>query len=121
MAPKSPTNQKFSDLTSKLIEGQDLSEMTRLWTDIAASEVRIKLMSELKKKKIGFNDIENFSLGLEYNLKSDKLKGEYTKPTKPIIQAAMGLKIRDEGHHQKELKRLREGKKTWLRTKHLPP
>ena len=53
MAPKSPTNQKFSDLTSKLIEGQDLSEMTRLWTDIAASEVRIKLMSELKKKKLG--------------------------------------------------------------------
>ena len=104
MAPKSPNKTRFSDITSKYIEGQDLSEMTKLWTDIAASEVRTKLMSELKKKEIGFNDIENFSLGLEYHLKSDKMKGELTKPTKPIIKAAMGLKIRDEGYHQRELK-----------------
>ena len=106
MAPISPKQTKFSDITSKYLEGKDLSEMEKLWKDIAASEVRIKLMSEIMKKQVGFNDIENFSLGLEYNLKSDKLKGEYTKPTKPIIQAAMGLKIRDEGHHQKELKHL---------------
>ena len=68
-------------------------------------------MSDLNKKQVGFNDIENFSLGLEYNLKSDKMKGEQTKPTEPIIKAAMKMKIRDENYHQKELKRLREGKK----------
>ena len=120
MAPLSPKPTKHSDITSKYIEGKDLSEMEKLWKDIAASEVRIKLMSDLMKKQVGFNDIENFSLGLEYNLKSDKLKGEQSKPTEPVVQAAMKLKIRDENYHQKELKRLREGKKKWLGTKHHP-
>ena len=78
MASKRPTKTKHSDITSKFIEGKDLSEMERLWEDIAASGVRIKLMLDLKQKKIGFNDIENFSLGLEYNLKSDKMKEELT-------------------------------------------
>ena len=39
-----------------------------------SSEVRIHLMSDLKQRKLCFSDIENFSLGLKYNWKSDKIK-----------------------------------------------
>ena len=66
----------------------------------------MSMMSELKDKKVGLNDIENFSIGLQYNLKSDKMKDQQNKPTEKIIRAAMTMKQQDENHHQKELKRL---------------
>ena len=72
MHSKIQTIINSSDITS--IEGKDLGELKKLWKDIAGSEERLKLMSELKNRKIGFNEIEMFNLGLEYDLKSEKLK-----------------------------------------------
>ena len=60
-----------SDITSK-IEGKYLSEMQQIWEDTAASEMRLNLITDLKGKNLGFNEIENFSLGLRYNFKSEK-------------------------------------------------
>ena len=57
-------NLKFSNFTS-VIEGQDLGELRQLWQDIAASESRMNLMSALMGKKLGFREIENFSLVVE--------------------------------------------------------
>ena len=57
-----------SPKTSKQEEGKVLGELSKLWQDIASSEARLKLMSDLKNKKLGFGEIETFSLGLEYNL-----------------------------------------------------
>ena len=60
----SPKNKiRYSDITSR-IDGSDLGGMLKLWKDCAASEARIKLIAELKTKNIGFNEIEQFGLGL---------------------------------------------------------
>ena len=115
MVPKSQPKTRFSDLTPK-VGGKDLSEMVKIWRETAISEVRLKLMSDLKTKNLGFTEIENFSLGLQYSLKSDKMR-ENNKPTQKVVAAAMGLKIQDEIHHQKELKKKREQKKKWLSTR----
>ena len=85
--PKSQT----SSVTS-IIEGKELGELKKLWRDIAGSEERLKLMSELKRRKIGFNEIEMFNLGLEYDLKSEKMKNPKNpkiKPTQNHIQFLM--------------------------------
>ena len=109
----------YSDFTSK-IEGSELGEMRQIWKETAASEMRLNLMVELKGKKLGFNEIENFSLGLKYNFKSEKLKEKSEKPVEKVILAAMNIKIQDEKHHHRELKRYREIKKKRLQEKHHP-
>ena len=81
----------LSDITSK-IEGQNLGEMRRLWKDIAASEMRLTMMSGLKGKNLGFNEVENFSLGMKYNFKSEKMKDLKDQPTARVIEAAMATK-----------------------------
>ena len=102
MVPKSQNSNTFSDRTPK-IGGKDLSELLKIWKNIARSEVRLKLMSELRKKDLGFNEIENFRLGLKYNLKSEKLKEQNSKPIQRVIMSAMDLKMRDETHHLNEM------------------
>ena len=72
--PKVPQNHpplKFSDITS-FMDGKDLSGMKTLWEDVATSETRLNLISRLKNKNLGFCEIEKFSLGLKYSLKSKK-------------------------------------------------
>ena len=73
MTHQSQDLQNSSDITSK-VEGKDLGEMRQIWQDTAASEMRLNLMSALKDKNLGFNEIEGFSLGLSYGFKSEKMK-----------------------------------------------
>ena len=77
----------------------------KLWKDCAASEARIKLIAELKNKNIGFNEIEQFGLGLKYSLKSKQLVDKNEKQIEKVIEAAMRLKLKDEIQHNKELKK----------------
>ena len=44
--------------------------MTKIWEDLAATEMRLEMMSELIRIKVGFADIEEFNLGLKGNLKN---------------------------------------------------
>ena len=99
---KSDYKLKFSDFTSQ-IEGSDLGELRQLWQDIAASESRMILMSALMGKKLGFREIENFSLGLKYSFKSEKFRDQNNKPIEGVIRAAMQVKMTDEKQHHKEL------------------
>ena len=56
-------------------EGPSLGELERVWTEIAKTEMRIKLMDSLNNMQVGFNDVEMFNLGLEYRIqKSDGKK-----------------------------------------------
>ena len=64
------TKTQIIDITSKL-EGKYLSEMQQVWRDTAASEMWMNLITDLKGRNLGFNEIENFSLGLRYNFKSE--------------------------------------------------
>ena len=50
-------------------------------------------MTELRNRKLGFNEIEKFSLGLEFNLKSTKMK-DSSKPTQKVVAAVMEIKMR---------------------------
>ena len=108
--PKSQNPTKTSDIIS-LIDGPDLSGMVKLWEDIAAGEARLNLLAKLQEKKLGFSQIEKFSLGLKYCLKSNKLQEENKKPIQKVVQAAMALKMRDEAELLKEKKREREGRR----------
>ena len=107
---KSDYKLKFSDFTSQ-IEGSDLGELRQLWQDIAASESRMILMSALMGKKLGFREIENFSLGLKYSIKSEKFRDQNNKPIEGVIRAAMQVKMTDEKQHHKELLKIREIKR----------
>ena len=77
-------------------------------------------MVELSKKDLGFNEVENFRLGLKYNLKSEKLRDKSNKPIQKVIKSAMNLKMRDEIHHLNELKRKREERRKQLTRKYHP-
>ena len=112
--PKVNPKLKLSDFTSE-IEGKDLGELRQIWQDIAASECRMNLMSALKGKSLGFREIENFSLGLKYSFKSDKLRDQHDKPVEGVVKAAMQVKMIDEKQHHRELIKLRKIK----RKKHL--
>ena len=95
---------KFSDITS-FMDGKELIGMKTLWEDVATSETRINLISRLKSKKLGFCEIEKFSLGLKYSLKSQKMQEKSDKPILKVVSAAMELKLRDETFHLMELKK----------------
>ena len=92
------SKNQYSVITSYTDEGESLGEMGRVWNEVAKSEMRISLMDSLKEIKVGFNDIEYFNLGLQYNFKSDlhteidRDKGRDTT----VIEAAMKLKRKDE-------------------------
>ena len=107
MRPKSLDNISLSEITS-ILEGRDLSEMRKVWREAATSEARIDLLAKLMEKNLGFNEIEKFSLGLIYSLKSDRMREKGEKPVKGIIEAALQLKFRDEVEHCKEFKKKRE-------------
>ena len=115
---QNPTIQT-SDITSK-IEGKYLSEMRELWKDTAESEMRMNLLTTLKEKKLGLNEVENFSLGLRYNFKSEKMQDLRDKPLDRVIQAAMATKMKDEIHHHYELRRKREKQKKRLAERYHP-
>ena len=94
-------------------EGPDLGELKKLWREGACSEERLNLMTELRNRKIGFNEIEMFSLGLEYNLKSTKMK-DSKKPTQKIVTTVMEMKIRDEAQHLREIRKKKQKMRKWL-------
>ena len=119
MYPKSQQQIKFSSITSN-IDGKDLGDLVDTWKDTAASEARLKMITILQRKKLGFNEIQQFGLGLKYNLKSERMQDHSNKPVQKVIQAAMEVKKRDEILRTRELKREREEKKKRLAKIHHP-
>ena len=105
-----PTKHSFQ---TSLEEGPDLGELRKLWREGACSEERLKLITELRNRKIGFNEIEMFSLGLEYNLKSTKMK-DSNKPTQKVTATVMEMKMRDEAQHLREIRKRKQKMRKWL-------
>ena len=119
MSPLCSKPIKHSDITSK-VDGTSLGEMLTAWKDAAASEVRVNMLDTLIKKKIGLNEVEQFSLGLRFGLKSEKMQKRSGKTVEEVVQAAMVLKLRDEKENSRELQRRKEDMKTWLAKKYHP-
>ena len=119
MCPKSQNPIEFSNITS-IIDGKDLGDLRDTWRNTATGEARLKMITVLQKKKLGFNEIQQFGLGLKYSLKSEKMQDSSDKPVQRVIHAAMEVKKRDEIQHVREMKREREEKKKWLAKIHHP-
>ena len=96
-----------SEITSKL-DGRCLGEMLKIWKDAACSVARINSLDSLNKKKIGLREVEQFSLGLRYNFKSEKLQRGSTRPVEGVVEAAMKVKVRDERENKRELERRKD-------------
>ena len=92
----------FSLFTSAS-EGKSLGELEGIWQDLAASEARINMMDKLITYKVGFNDVENFNLGLIFNSKMVNIENEMEKNDKMVVEAAMKFKRRDEILNRKRL------------------
>ena len=94
------------------MEGQDLSAMTKIWEDLAATEMRLEMMSELIRIKVGFADIEEFNLGLKGNLKNLNLSKISEMQDRKIVKVAMEVKMRDEQVTKRKLIRARNNART---------
>ena len=89
------------------MEGPDLSAMVELWEDLATTEMRLHLMTELLNTKVGLADIEEFNLGLKGNLKN-KIDAKYCEiQESKIIKAALKVKMHDEQITMRKLIRQR--------------
>ena len=64
-------------------------------------------MDNLIANKVGFNDIEMFNLGLEFNLKCKTLEDEGKERDISVIEAAMRKKRKDEVKYRRSLIRRR--------------
>ena len=86
--------------------------MVDLWEDLATTEMRLHLMSELTNTKVGLADIEEFNLGLKGNLKN-KIDEKYCEMQESkIIKAALKMKIHDEQTTKRKLIRKRNMART---------
>ena len=74
----------------------------RCWQNLARSEMHIWLLGELKRYNIGYNEVEDFCLGLKYNFKSMGLKNNDDAMTE-VVRVAMKLKMGDEKKYQREI------------------
>ena len=108
----------LSDITSK-IDGTSLGEMLQVWKDAAASEIRINMLDNLLRKKVGLREVEQFSLGLRYGFKSQKMQSK-GKPVEGVVEAAMAVKLKDEKEHRREAEKRKEDLKAWLAKKYHP-
>ena len=78
------------------MEGMDSSAMKKTWEDLAATEMRLQLMSELLKLNVGLADIEEFNLDLKGNLKNKPSEKVNEMQNMRIVKATMSVKIHDE-------------------------
>ena len=106
-----------STATSHLIEGMDLSFAVKIWVNLAASESRLQIMTELKKLNIGFAEVEEFNLGLNLKFRSKAFKENSELNEGKVIREAMSLKMRDETKWSSELTKERNVTRSFLEEK----
>ena len=90
-------------LRTSAIEGTCLEELEKVWRELTASEMRLNMMNKLQKIRVGFNDIENFNLGLIYNSKTLNHENYIDKDDKKVVEAAMNFKRKDEIRNRMKL------------------
>ena len=76
------------------MEGLDLSAMSKTWQDLAASEMRLHLMTELSKLKVGLAEVEEFNKVLKINLRCEESYSEVQQVK--FVKTTMSIKLRDE-------------------------
>ena len=92
--------------------------MVKVWREVAASEQRLELLSELRELGIGLNEVEEFNIGLELNYRSERMKNQCKAAERKVVKVAMDIKIRDEKYMKFELHKKRNLKKRELQKLH---
>ena len=52
------TKNRYIETSSS--EGPDFGKVTNLWEKLAVSESRLEMMGSMVKRKVGFNEVEDF-------------------------------------------------------------
>ena len=99
------------------MRGQDLSSELCVWRRLAESEMRIWLMEELNRCKLGLPEVENYSLGLGNSMRSKKFKNKFKNKTGEevlkgnLVGVSMKIKLKDEKEYHDELVKERDEKR----------
>ena len=110
-----------------MMEGPDRRVMEKVWSQVAISEERIKLLKKLIKIEVGVSEVEELGINIHSKFKSNQLisrvkSGENV--SKEVIKSIMVIKLRDERKYLSELmkkrKRLREKLETELKKNSRP-
>ena len=99
------------------MEGQDTSARKKIWEDLASTEMRLELMSELLKLNLGLADVEEFNLNLKGNLRNKPTDKVSEMLDKKLVRAAMGAKMQDEQVTRGKLIRCRNKERTEIMRK----
>ena len=101
--PKPPTTPVSS--TPTRIGGKERRAKVKLWRNLAESSARINLLRVLIKDGIGFNEIEEFEMGLQSKFRSTKFKNiaASTRQEGKVKEQAMKRKLADEQCYYREL------------------
>ena len=99
------------------MEGQDTSARKKIWEDLASTEMRLELMSELLKLNLGLADVEEFNLNLKGNLRNKPTDKVSEMLDKKLVRAAMGAKMQDEKVTRGKLIRCRNKERTEIMRK----
>ena len=59
------------------------------------------MLDNLIRKKVGLREVEQYSLGLRYGFKSQKVQ-KNGKPVEGVVEVAMAVKLKDEKEHRRE-------------------
>ena len=102
-----PTPIKTSvSTTPSSIGGQERRVKIKVWQKVAESSARLNLLKALIKEKIGLNEIEEFSIGLQCKYKSQKFKNsadQVIRKDGKFMEQAMKSKLADEQCYHREL------------------
>ena len=96
------------------MEGQDPSAVKEIWERLAATEMRLQMMSDLIKLKVGLADIEEFNLTLSDNLKNKPSDKVTEMQNARLVKATMSVKLKDEQTTRSKLLRERNLARTKL-------
>ena len=100
--------------TPAQMEGLDLSAKREIWEELARTEMRLQLMTELIKLKVGFADVEEFNLNLKGNLKNPNSGRIGEMLEYKVVRPVMEVKMRDEQVTKTKLIRARNKARTKL-------
>ena len=88
--------------------------ISKTWQDLAATEMRLQLMSELVNYNVGLADVEEFNIDLRDNLKNLPSERATELQNSRLVKAAMSVKIYDEQVTRTKLTKTRNTTRTKL-------
>ena len=84
-------------------EGKDFGKVASLWEKLAISESRLEMMGNMRKKKVGFNEVEDFVNKVDRKRTEKDKKGGENKVKLKLVEMTMSMKVVDERRKHSKL------------------